>query len=59
MSFHPTDGLGTSRSIQEAEVLQGSDSDSDDEAPIYGGRSEDEGVCFVMLQCCTMDTSNL
>lgn len=44
--------------MQEAQVL-GSDSDSDDSGPVFGGRSDDEGapalfifvwegVCFVM-----------
>lgn len=38
------DAVGAARSVQQAQVLQGSDSDSDSDGPVYGGRSDDEGV---------------
>lgn len=38
------DAMGAARAVQQAEVLQGSDSDSDSDGPVYGGRSDDEGV---------------
>lgn len=39
-----TDLLTGSRSVQEAQILEGSESESDDEGPVYGGRSDDEGA---------------
>lgn len=38
------EGLGGLRSLHEAQILSGSGSDSDEEGPVYGGRSDDEGV---------------
>lgn len=40
---------GGPRSVREAQVLD-SDSDSDDSGPVYGGRSDDEGVLRCI--CC-------
>lgn len=44
------DAKGRSRSVREAQVL-GSESDSDDSGPVFGGRSDDEGqppsLCIV------------
>lgn len=38
---------GGSRSVREAQVL-GSESDSDESGPVYGGRSDDEGLLLLL-----------